>query len=118
MNTEELISQLRNSPDSIAFSDVMATIQSEYHYTPCRFYNGIDSDKLTNEAGTNEGSCKIFSFALLNNLNIDETLQCFGDYYRKDVIENPQADDHANIRNFIQHGWAGIEFDGVALKLL
>jgi hypothetical protein len=45
-----------------------------------------------------------------------ETLALFGKYYRKDVMENPNGDDHPNIRNFILDGWAAIRFQGEALK--
>jgi hypothetical protein len=34
------------------------------------------------------------------------------------VLDNPDGTDHANIRNFIRDGWAGIVFDGVVLKNL
>lgn len=118
MKLEELISKLQHTPEDVAFSDVISTIESEYHYTPCRFYNGVGNDKLVNEAGSNEGSCKIFAFASLNHLNDEQTLQCFGDYYRIDVIKNPAGDDHANIRTFIRHGQSGIKFDGTALMSL
>lgn len=117
MNTKELISILQDAPETVSFADVMATIESEYLYTPCRFFNGVETDKFVNEAGTNEGSCKVFAFACLNKLSRDETLQCFGDYYRKDVLQNPAGNDHANIRSFIRNGWAGIEFEGTALTL-
>ena len=53
----------------------------------------------------------------LNNLTEVQTLHCFGDYYRKDVLGNPDGDDHQNIRNFIQSGWGGIYFDGEALAV-
>lgn len=118
MKLKELIYKLQNTPDSVTFNDVISTIESEYHYTPCRFYNGVGNDKFVNEVGCNEGSCKVFAFANLNHLNDEQTLQCFGDYYRKDVMQKPQGDDHANIRTFIRHGWAGIEFDGIALTPL
>ena len=70
---------------------------------------------LVNEAGTNEGSCKIFYFAQLNNLNVQQTLACFGRYYSEDVLSNPTGNDHGNIRNFMKTGWQGIEFKSVAL---
>ena len=117
MKTNELISKLQSSPESITFSDVMKTIESDYTYNPCRFFNGIGDDRFVNEAGSNEGSCKIFAFAKLNQLSTGETLQCFGDYYRIDVMQNPDGDDHANIRTFTHHGWDGIEFAGTALNL-
>ena len=116
MNTEQLLKQLNTDPESVSFNQVIDTITADYNYTASRFTNGNGESMAINEAGSNEGSCKIFAFAQLNNLNPDQTLQCFGDYYRKDVLQNPDATDHANIRNFIAHGWQGIHFDSVALS--
>ncbi|MFX3889306.1 HopJ type III effector protein, partial [Streptococcus suis] len=31
-------------------------------------------------------------------------------------LENPDNDDHQNIRNFIRFGWAGVKFSGQALS--
>ncbi len=91
-----LLQQLKNR-ETVEFSDVIQVISDNYHYQPQTFKNGT----LVNEAGTNEGSCKIFAFAQLHNLSAQETLNCFGTYYRDDVIKFPQGTDHGNIRNFI-----------------
>lgn len=107
-----LLRQIKNQPQTVAFDDVMTTISENYRYTPVPFANG----EVVNEAGTNEGSCKIFAFAQLNQLDQEQTLACFGRYYRNDVLGNPQGEDHGNIRNFIRHGWKGIEFKGIALE--
>jgi hypothetical protein len=48
-------------------------------------------------------------------LNPNQTLNLFGDYFRKDVLENPAGEDHQNIRNFMKYGWEGISFDEEAL---
>jgi len=117
MKTKELIEQLNNAADSVSFSQTMKTIESDYNYTPARFTNGKGETIAVNDAGTNEGSCKIFAFAQLNELDKELTLQCFGDYYRIDVLLNPEGNDHANIRNFMIHGWDGIQFDSVALSI-
>lgn len=114
MNTHELIEKLRNQPEAVSFDEVIATIEANYQYQPTRFSNG----ETINEAGSNEGSCKIFAFAQLNGLDESQTLACFGRYYREDVLGNPDGSDHANIRNFMRQGWAGIRFEGVALKPL
>ena len=66
----------------------METIEANYDFTPVRFTNGT----VVNEAGTNSGSCKLFSFAKLHQLSKEETLACFGDYYRVDVLQHPDAD--------------------------
>jgi len=111
MNLDTFLTKLNNEPSQIAFTDTMATIEENYTFTPATFTNG----KTKNQADTNNGSCKIFAFGLLNKLNEEQTLACFGDYYRKDVLENPEGDDHQNIRNFMKSGWAGINFEGEAL---
>ncbi len=115
MTVQTLLSQLQTSPETVEFKNVMDTISAHYDYTPARFTNGIGESQAINEAGSNEGSCKIFAFAQLNNLNIEQTLACFGSYYRDDVLKNPQGSDHSNIRNFMVYGWPGIHFDSAAL---
>ncbi len=106
---------LNSTLEKIEFDRVMQVIEENYNYTPTRFTNGHGDLQVINEAGSNEGSCKIFSFAQLNNLNEKQTLACFGNYYREDVLAHPENTDHANIRNFIESGWAGIHFDNIAL---
>jgi len=112
MEISNFIEKLNNAPQTIAFTDTMAVIDANYTFTPTTFKNG----DTNNPEGTNSGSCKLFAFAKINHLSKDATLACFGDYYRKDVLENPNATDHANIRNFIKHGWQGIEFTSDALQ--
>lgn len=112
MNLDQFFSALQSTPDKIQFSDTITVIDTNYQFTPTRFKNG----NLINEAGQNSGSCKIFSFAQLHQLPENQTLACFGNYYRIDVLQHPDATDHQNIRNFIQSGWSGIEFDGIALS--
>ena len=107
----DLLAKIKQQEKSIEFVQVMQVIKENYHYQPALFTNG----ELTNEAGTNEGSCKIFYFAQLNELSPQQTLSCFGCYYREDVLANPAGIDHGNIRNFIKTGWQGIEFNSVAL---
>ncbi|RIW17410.1 type III effector [Algoriphagus lacus] len=104
--------KINQAPESITFPEVIAYIDAHYDFTPTRFTNGT----AVNEAGQNNGSCKIFSFAKLQGLNQAQTLALFGDYYRIDVLQNPQGTDHQNIRNFIQFAWEGIQFEGQALK--
>lgn len=113
MNIQTFLDQLNTSENSISFTDTMSVIDANYEFTPCEFTNG----SLTNAANQNNGSCKIFAFAKLHNLAESLTLQCFGDYYRKDVLEHPEADDHQNIRNFMHTGWSGITFNAPALKV-
>ncbi|WP_428035878.1 HopJ type III effector protein [Amphritea sp.] len=110
MDLQQFIEQL-DSNSGFDFEDTIDVITANYDYAPVRFSNG----ELVNEAGTNEGSCKIFAFALLHNLSQQQTLNCFGRFYRNDVLEHPQGTDHGNIRNFMRHGWSGISFENPAL---
>ena len=112
MTLEPFLQKLKDSPESIEFNDTMSIIDLLYVFTPTSFRN----DDLVNEAGKNSGSCKIFSFARLHNLTPEQTLACFGIYYRDDVLNHPDNRDHQNIRNFMKTGWSGIEFDSEPLK--
>lgn len=111
MPLNEFLNKLSNTPEQIQFKETIAVIDNLYHFTPTAFRNG----EFHNEAGQNSGSCKVFSFAKLHQLTQQQTLNCFGDYYRVDVLQHPEAQDHQNIRNFIRFGWQGIEFSAVAL---
>lgn len=97
------------------FEDVIAYVNDHYEYTPTRFSNGRGADAVINEAGKNEGSCRLFALARIKGLSEADTVQLFGRFYRDDVLKNPQGTDHGNIRTFLREGWAGIQFDGVAL---
>jgi hypothetical protein len=115
MSVDKLIEKINTNPENINFTEVINTIEQAYHYRPTRFHNGSGSTAATNEAGSNEGSCKIFAFGKLNKLDEKQTLACFGKYYREDVLGHPDNDDHANIRHFMLSGWEGIRFEGEAL---
>lgn len=112
MNIQTFLQKLKSQPDTIAFNDTIAVIEANYDFTPTAFKNG----ELQNDAGQNNGSCKLFAFAKLQNLTPQETLACFGAYYRDDVLKHPAATDHQNIRNYMKFGWSGIVYAGEALK--
>jgi hypothetical protein len=84
---------------------------------PTTFTNGAGDYSVTNNAGDNEGSCKIFAFAKLHSLTEEQTLHCFGRYYREDVLNHPENNDHTNIRLFIKYGWQHILFEDEALNV-
>lgn len=111
MTTNKLTEQLQNAAQSINFNDVIELIDGLYNFQPTEFNNGSQQ----NAAGENNGSCKIFAFAKLQNFSQQETLYCFGQYFR-DVESTPEGNDHQNIRQFMQHGWDGIRFSGEALS--
>ena len=108
---KQFLQLLATTPNEVMFEQTMQVIDTNFDFTPVSFVNG----KTENQAGQNNGSCKIFAFAKIQGLDEPSTLACFGQFYRDDVLNNPAGNDHANIRNFIQHGWAGIRFNGTAL---
>lgn len=110
MTIENLLEKINKNPSEIEFTEVIATIDTNYDFTPTAFQNG----ETRNEAGQNSGSCKLFSFAKIQGLDQNQTLACFGGYYRG-VLNTPDATDHQNIRNFMKFGWGGIKFEGQAL---
>ncbi|MDO4224061.1 MAG: HopJ type III effector protein [Acinetobacter sp.] len=94
----------------VAFSDVIAFIEARYTHTPTAFKNGANY----NQATENQGSAKVLYFAQLHDLTPEQTLPLFAEHYQS-VLATPEATDHQNIRQFMQHGWAGVQFEGVAL---
>lgn len=110
MTSNSFINRLKSN-QKVSFKDTMSTINESYQYTPTSFINGLGEQAVTNAAGTNEGSCKIFAFAQLQQLDQQQTLSLFGDYYQ-DVLNDPNGTSHQNIRNFMRYGWAGIQFKG------
>lgn len=117
MTPEQFKAELSQGLDScsIDFEDTMSLINEQFEYTPTAFKNGKSDSAVENEAGQNEGSCKIFALGQALGLDQEETLLCFGRFYR-DVLNTPQGTDHGNIRNFIKDGWEGIAFSGTALS--
>ncbi len=112
MTENELLQKIGDAPETVAFPDCISVIDTTCNFTPTAFKNG----DTYNEAGQNNGSCKVFSFAKKHELSVHQTLHCFGDFYRNDVLGDPDGTNHQNIRNFMKYGWEGIEFKGEALS--
>ena len=109
----QLASLMGRANEEISFQLVMNAIDELYDISEVPFSVG----DVKSEAGKNMGSAKIFSFGKISGLNEEVTLHLFGNYYRKDVLENPDGSDHANIRAFIQGGWKCVDFpQGLALS--
>jgi hypothetical protein len=111
MQLQAFLAHVKNG-GKVSFQESIAVIAENYQYTPTRFSNG----GVVNEAGANEGSCKLFYFAQLQGLTPEQTLALFGDYYWQDVLQNPDGTNHGNIRAFMKQGWAGVVYEGVALQ--
>ena len=112
-NILQFVEKVTKNPSSITFTETIAIIDSNYNFIPTAFKNG----NHFNNVNENNGSCKIFAFAKINNLNKEATLTLFGNYYFDDVLKNTNGSDHQNIRNFMIFGWVEIVFNGEALEL-
>lgn len=106
---QELLKQLQNG--EAKFADVLAYIESRFEHQPTAFKNG----QQQNAASENQGSAKVFSLAQIEGLNQTETLSLFAEHYAA-VLNTPEGTDHQNIRQFMQHGWDGVTFEGKALQ--
>ena len=106
---QDLLAQLQTGQAN--FSEVLAYIEAHYQHTATAFKNGQHS----NAATENQGSAKVFTLAQLHNLDQMQTLSLFADHYAA-VLATPKANDHQNIRQFMQNGWSGIQFEGRALS--
>jgi hypothetical protein len=113
MTIQAFIEKLKQTPEAITFAETITTVESNYAFTPTAFQNGNQH----NGAGENSGSCKVFAFAKIQQLTQAETLACFGAYYFEEVLGDLEGTNHQNIRNFMQSGWNGIQFEGDALSL-
>lgn len=105
---QSLLAQLKDG--SAKFADVLAFIEARYQHTPTAFQNGAQF----NAATENQGSAKVFSFAKLEGLSQQDTLNLFAEHYAS-VLATPDASDHQNIRQFMQNGWDGVKFEDEAL---
>ena len=112
MDIKTFTAKVANTNTAIDFTETIALIDENFEFTPAEFKNG----DLTNLENQNNGSCKIFGFAKLQNYSKEETLKCFGKFYTEDVLQYPEATDHQNIRNFMLYGWEGVEFKSAPLK--
>ena len=112
MKVSEFIAKVKTEPNKVSFEETISVIDANYQFTPTVFSNG----NQINDVNENNGSCKIFAFAKLNQLNKLQTLTCFGNYYFEEVVLHPEGIDHQNIRNFMKFGWDGIHFNKEALS--
>lgn len=111
MTLQKLLEVLSKKPETIEFDNVIKVIDERYNFTPTQFHNGT----VVNQAGENSGSCRLLAFAQLHQLSQQQTLHCFGQYYRVDVLLHPGQDNHQNIRQFMQTGWSGVRFEAPPL---
>ena len=65
MTIDSFLQKLKQTANSITFPETIAVIEENYHFKQTAFKNG----NLQNGAGENSGSCKLFAFAQIQNLN-------------------------------------------------
>lgn len=94
------------------FADTLAFIEQNYRFVPTAFRNG----DVTNSADQNQGSCRILALATMLELTDQQTLLCFGEFYR-DVLATPEGTDHQNIRQLMKSGLANVDFEQIPLTL-
>ena len=73
MTLDAFIEKLKQTPEAITFAETIATIESNYDFTPTAFQNGYQH----NGAGENSGSCKLFAFAKIQKQNFSRTCNRF-----------------------------------------
>ena len=112
MIIQQFKSKLKTNPTTILFAETMQVIEENYTFTPTAFTNG----DIKNKAEENLGSCKVFAFAIHQQLTKQETLFCFGEHY-KSVLEDKNGNSHQNIRTFIKTGFDGLSFKSKALEI-
>jgi hypothetical protein len=115
MKLDDFISRLGRD-DTLMFEETLAIIDANYDFIPTAFSNGLGDEILYNAPDQNQGSCRLFAFGRLNDLDEKQLLACFGEHYRK-VLADPGGTDHANIRAFMRSGWEGIRFEGKPLRI-
>ncbi|AUC16766.1 type III effector [Tenacibaculum sp. SZ-18] len=113
MTISEFKNKLQNEVATIDFKETIELIEGNYNFTPSAFKNG----ELENQSTENQGSCKVFSFAIQEGLSKEETLACFGQYYIE-VVNDPKGIGHQNIRNFMKTGFEGLSFENEVLTEL
>ena len=112
MTIPEFKTKLKTTPTAISFKETMQVIENYYTFNPTAFTNG----DIINNAGENNGSCKLFAFVMHQELTKEETLLCFGEHHQS-VLEDKNGILHQNIRNFMQTGFKGLSFENEALTL-
>ena len=113
MKLEDYREKISKTPELITFEETMLVIDTLYQFCPTEFKNG----KILNNTDQNQGSCKLFYFAKMQEFSKEQTLHAFGTYYREDVLKFPDDQNHGNIRSFMHFGWKGIDFGQEALHL-
>ena len=111
MQLDAFLTRLAKDPDSVRLEEALSAISESYDVSPVGYTLGGVRFDLPQSKRT----CQLYAFGLLHGLPKDLTLQCFGDDYRRDVLQNPLGTDHHSIRLFAMHGFEGLNLDAMPL---
>ena len=98
MNLTDYINKIKTSGESLDFNETIVVIDANYNFTPTTFKN----DDAINEAGKNSGSCKLFSFAQINQLTKQQTYVLNKLYKRLEEIPKSHPGDPKTKEKFDQ----------------
>lgn len=112
MNTKRYLKAIK-AKEFVAFNEFIALIEKEYNFVNTEFING----DMNNRENENQGSAKVFCFALMHKLSKEQTLKCFGEHYDSVLNSKNEQKTHLNIRNFIKFGFDGLQINSKALSL-
>jgi len=99
------IDELLLDPNNkIDFDTIQNKITSILNTVPTRFVN----NGVENAERENEGSLRILSIALLFQLTDDNALRLFWEHWES-VQENPEGNDHQNIRQLNEYWLWGVK---------
>lgn len=96
MNLLFLTLLLRKRPRFFLIDILVGFVGQCHNFTNC-------SAKLTRLVG------------LCNRVACIDKASLFAEHYAA-VLNTPEGTDHQNIRQFMQHGWDGVTFEGEALQ--
>ncbi|MDR1027138.1 MAG: HopJ type III effector protein [Rickettsiales bacterium] len=96
------------------FQQVLSVIDKNYDYTPTQFAV-TDGWGDTNGLDQNQGAGRVLAFAKERRLDEEAALQLFAEHYQN-VVDNPNGDNHKNIRLLAAHGLNQVHFANRPLR--
>ena len=97
---------------TLEFQYVLSTIDNNYYFTPTSF---SVVPEAPNKETENQGACRVLAFSKEHDLDMEPTLKLFAEHYRN-VLDNPTANTHPNIRMIMKYGLAQVHFGKMPLE--
>lgn len=108
LSTNDVMNHTYGSSD---FQSFLKLVDSIFDTSPTRFING----ELEDAGWKYLWSLKVLTIALMLWLSTDQALRLFGEHYES-VQNNPEWDDHQNIRNLDRVWIEWVKIYGVPFK--